>query len=57
MQIKGRALKSNSDFIIFTNNAKEGMIKIKKFLMIGQKINELFKDNIMKDFKKEDSII
>jgi hypothetical protein len=56
IQIKGRARKSNSDFIIFTNNAKEGMIKIKEFLMIGQKINELFKDNIMKDFKKEDYI-
>ena len=57
IQIKGRARKSNSDFIIFTYNSKEGMIKMKEFLMIGQKINKLFKDNTIKDFKKEDYIL
>ena len=52
IQIKGRARKSGSDFIIFTNSAKNAMLKIKEFLKIGQKINELFEENIMKDFRR-----
>ena len=52
IQIKGRARKSGSDFIIFTNSARKAMIKIKEFLKIGQKVNELFEGNIMKDFRR-----
>ena len=52
MQIKGRARKSNSQFIIFTNSAKNGKQKVEDFLNIGQKMNELFKGNIMKDFRR-----
>ena len=56
IQIKGRARKSNSDFIIFTHSAKEGLIKIKEFLKIGQKINELFENDIMQDFRRDNYI-
>ena len=56
IQIKGRARKSNSEFIIFTNSASQGKLKIKEFLKIGQKINELFKDDIKKDFKRNNFI-
>ena len=56
IQIKGRARKSNSDFIIFTNSAKEGKLRIQKFLKIGQKMNKLFKDDIVKDFRRENFI-
>ena len=52
IQIKGRARKSNSQFIIFTNSAKNGKQKVEDFLNIGQKMNELFKGNIMKDFRR-----
>ena len=52
IQIKGRARKSGSDFIIFTNSARKAMLKIKEFLKIGQKVNELFEGNIMKDFRR-----
>lgn len=52
IQIKGRARKSGSDFIIFTNSARKAMLKIKEFLKIGQKVNELFQGNIMKDFRR-----
>ena len=57
IQIKGRARKSNSDFIIFTNSAKEGKIKIEKFLKIGQKMNELFKNDIVKDLRRKNYIM
>ena len=57
IQIKGRARKSNSDFIIFTSSAKEGKIKIGNFLKIGQKMNELFKDDIVKDFRRNNYIM
>ena len=57
IQIKGRARKSNSDFIIFTSSAKEGKIKIENFLKIGQKMNELFKDDIVKDFRRNNYIM
>ena len=56
IQIKGRARKSNSEFIIFTKSAAEGKAKIKEFLKIGQKMNEFFKDDIMKDFRRENFI-
>jgi len=56
IQIKGRARKSNSDFIIFTNSAKEGKLRIEKFLKIGQKMNELFNDDILKDFRRQNFI-
>ena len=56
IQIKGRARKSNSEFIIFTNSAKIGKQKVEDFLNIGQKMNELFNDNIMKDFRRENFI-
>ena len=56
IQIKGRARKSNSDFIIFTNSAKEVKTRIETFLKIGLKINELFKDDIVKDFRRENYI-
>ena len=52
IQIKGRARKSNSHFIIFTNSSENAKQKIQNFLNIGQKINELFKDDIVKDFRR-----
>lgn len=52
IQIKGRARKSGSDFIIFTNSTRKAMLKIKEFLKIVQKVNELFEGNIMKDFRR-----
>ena len=56
IQIKGRARKSNSDFIIFTNSRVQGRIKIENFLKVGQKMNELFKDDILKDFRRKNFI-
>ena len=57
IQIKGRARKSNSDFIIFTTSIKEGKLKVQNFLEVGQKMNELFKDDIVKDFRRENYIL
>ena len=56
IQIKGRARKSNSEFIIFTNSAKEGKLKIENFLKVGQKMNELFNNDILKDFRRPNFI-
>ena len=56
IQIKGRARKSNSEFIIFTNSTKEGKLKIENFLKIGQKMNELFNIDILKDFRRPNFI-
>ena len=42
IQIKGRASKFNTDFIIFTNSTKKAKLKIEQFLKIGQKMNELY---------------
>jgi superfamily II DNA/RNA helicase len=56
IQIKGRARKSNSEFIIFTNSAKEGKLKIENFLKIGKKMNELFNNDILKDFRRPNFI-
>jgi excinuclease UvrABC helicase subunit UvrB len=56
IQIKGRARKSNSDFIIFTNSTKKAKLKIEQFLKIGQKMNELFSDDILKDFRRPNFI-
>ena len=56
IQIKGRARKSNSDFIIFTNSPKEGKLRIENFLKIGQQMNELFNDDILKDFRRPNFI-
>ena len=57
IQIKGRARKSNSDFIIFTTSIKEGKLEVQNFLEVGQKMNELFKDDIVKDFRRENYIL
>ena len=56
IQIKGRARKSNSEFIIFTNSPKEGKLKIENFLKVGQKMNELFNNDILKDFRRPNFI-
>ena len=56
IQIKGRARKSSSDFIIFTNSANKAKLKIEQFLKIGQKMNELFSDDILKDFRRPNFI-
>ena len=56
IQIKGRARKSNSDFIIFTRSKTEGKMKVEDFLKIGQKMNELFNGDIVKDFRTKNFI-
>ena len=56
IQIKGRARKSNSTFIIFTNFPHETKKKIQNFLEMGKKMNELFKDDIIQDFRKPNFI-
>ena len=53
IQIKGRARKSNSHFYIFTNSAKDAKLKIKNFISVGKKMNDLFEGDIIKDFRKE----
>ena len=53
IQIKGRARKSNSYFYIFTNSAKQAKMKIKNFITIGKKMNDLFEGDIIKDFRRE----
>ena len=53
IQIKGRARKSNSHFYVFTNSAKEAKLKIKNFITIGKKMNDLFDGEILKDFRKK----
>ena len=56
IQIKGRARKSNSDFIIFTNSTFKAKLRIEQFLKIGQIMNELFNDDIIKDFRRPNYI-
>ena len=56
IQIKGRARKSNSHFYIFTNSAKGAKLKIKNFISVGKKMNDLFDGNIIKDFRRVEYI-
>ena len=56
IQIKGRARKSNSYFYIFTNSAKEAKLKIKNFVEMGKKMNDLFDGNFLKDFRRKNYI-
>ena len=53
IQIKGRARKSNSHFYIFTNSTKVTKMKISDFITVGQKMNELFGKDIVKDFRTQ----
>ena len=56
IQIKGRARQTNSLFYIFTNSEKQARLKVKSFLSIGQKMNDSFGDEIVKDFRRKDYI-
>ena len=52
IQIKGRARKANSEFLIFTLSDKEEKIKIKKFILIGEEMRKFFNNCIVQDFKR-----
>ena len=56
IQIKGRARKSNSEFIVFTNSVEAEKKKIEKFILVGEKFNEYFKNDIIQDFRRKDFI-
>ena len=56
IQMKGRARKSKSKFIIFSYDIDETFKKIKKFLEIGIKMKELFNDEIKKNFRRDNYI-
>ena len=56
IQMKGRARKTNSQFYIFSYSKEDSIKKVQDFLEIGRRMKELFKDDIKRDFRKNDYI-
>ena len=56
IQMKGRARKSKSKFIIFSYDKDETFKKIRQFLEIGIKMKELFNNEIKKNFRRDNYI-
>ena len=56
IQMKGRARKKNSKFLVFTNSVEETMKRISDFIMVGKKMREFFNDNISHDFRRNNFI-
>ena len=53
IQMKGRARKNNSKFYIFSYSEEETIKKVKAFLDIQNEMKVLFKDDIIKDFRRK----
>ena len=56
IQIKGRARKSNSNFLIFTNSAKDAKIRVQNYIELGKEMTNLFLYNIKRDFRRPNYI-
>ena len=56
IQIKGRARKSNSKFLIFTNSTINAKIRVKNYIELGKKMSDLFLNNIKRDFRRPNYI-
>ena len=56
IQIKGRARKSNSNFLIFTNSAINSKIRVENYIELGKKMTNLFLYNIKRDFRRPNYI-
>ena len=56
IQMKGRARKTNSKFYILSYSKEEAIQKVQNFMEISQKMKELFKNDIKRDFRREDYI-
>ena len=52
IQIKGRARKSNSKFLIFTNSTIKAKIRVENYIELGKKMTNLFLYNIKRDFRR-----
>ena len=57
IQMKGRARKTNSYFYIFSYSQEESLKKVKDFLEIGKSMKKLFKDDIKRDFRRNNYIL
>ena len=56
IQMKGRARKHNSNFLIFTSSVEKTVKRISDFIKVGKKMREYFKDDICHDFRKKNFI-
>ena len=56
IQIKGRARKSNSKFLIFTNSTINAKIRVENYIELGKKMSSLFLNNIKRDFRRPNYI-
>ena len=56
IQMKGRARKKNSEFLVFTSSVEKTIKRISDFIKVGKKMREYFKDNICHDFRKKNFI-
>ena len=56
IQIKGRARKSNSKFLIFTSNDINAKIRVENYIELGKKMTSLFQYNIKRDFRRQNYI-
>ena len=53
IQMKGRARKKNSDFIVFTNSVEKTKNRILDFIKSNKIMKEFFGNNIVKDFRSD----